>query len=60
MESAIPHHLQCPRTRHRRLADDYARPYPATLLVSKRFVIGEKENRERSTAENPPPQNAIV
>jgi catechol 2,3-dioxygenase-like lactoylglutathione lyase family enzyme len=24
------------------------------------FVIGEKENRERTRAENPPPQNAIV
>jgi hypothetical protein len=24
------------------------------------FLIGEKENRETSPAENPPPQNAIV
>jgi hypothetical protein len=24
------------------------------------FLIGEKENRERSPAENPPPQNTIV
>lgn len=29
MESAIPAHLQCPRTRHRRVADDYAPPYPS-------------------------------
>lgn len=31
MESAIPKHLECPRTRHRRAADDYAPPYPATV-----------------------------
>jgi hypothetical protein len=24
------------------------------------FLIGEKENRERGPAENPPPQNTIV
>jgi len=29
-------------------------------LVSNRFVIGEKENRKRSPAENPPLQTAIV
>ena len=29
MESAIPAHLQCPRTRHRRVADDYVPPYPS-------------------------------
>jgi aldoxime dehydratase len=29
MESAIPQHLQCPRTRHRRVGDDYAPPYPS-------------------------------
>jgi len=29
MESAIPAHLQCPRTRHRRVPDDYAPPYPS-------------------------------
>ena len=29
MESAIPSHLQCPRTRHRRVGDDYAPPYPS-------------------------------
>ncbi len=27
MESAIPTHLQCPRTRHRRVPDDYVPPY---------------------------------
>lgn len=29
MESAIPTHLQCPRTRHRRVGDDYTPPYPS-------------------------------
>ena len=29
MESAIPAHLQCPRTRQRRVADDYMPPYPS-------------------------------
>ena len=29
MESAIPEHLLCPRTRERRIPDDYAPPYPA-------------------------------
>lgn len=29
MESAIPSHLRCPRTRHRRVPDDYAPPYPS-------------------------------
>lgn len=28
-ESAIPAHLQCPRSRQRRIPDDYAPPYPA-------------------------------
>lgn len=31
MESAIPKHLQCPRTRHRRVPDDYIPPYPSTV-----------------------------
>jgi aldoxime dehydratase len=29
MESAIPSHLVCPRTRQRRVPDDYAPPYPS-------------------------------
>ena len=29
MESAIPEHLQTARTRHRRVGDDYAPPYPS-------------------------------
>lgn len=28
MESAIDGHLKCPRTRHRRVEDDYVPPYP--------------------------------
>ena len=31
MESAIPKPLQCPRTRHRRIPDDYTPPYPSTV-----------------------------
>jgi aldoxime dehydratase len=29
MESAVPLHLQCPRTRERKVGDDYAPPFPA-------------------------------
>jgi aldoxime dehydratase len=29
LESAIPAHLRCPRTRQRRVPDDYAPPYPS-------------------------------
>jgi aldoxime dehydratase len=35
MESAIPDHLQCPRTRQRRIPDDYAPPYPAAVARYK-------------------------
>jgi aldoxime dehydratase len=29
MDSAIPSHLRCPRSRHRRIPDDYVPPYPS-------------------------------
>jgi aliphatic aldoxime dehydratase len=35
MESAIPKHLECQRTRHRRVANDYIPPYPATVARYK-------------------------
>ena len=35
MESAIPKHLQCPRTRQRRVPDDYSPPYPSTVARFK-------------------------
>jgi aldoxime dehydratase len=35
MESAIPKHLECPRTRHRRIADDFTPPYPSTVARFK-------------------------
>jgi aldoxime dehydratase len=38
MESAIPSHLQCPRTRHRRVPDDYQPPFPATVARYKPSV----------------------
>ena len=40
MESAIPEHLRSARTRHRRVPDDYAPPYPS-------FVARHKPNVER-------------
>jgi aldoxime dehydratase len=35
MESAIPPHLECPRTRHRRVPDDYVPPYPSIVARYK-------------------------
>jgi aliphatic aldoxime dehydratase len=35
MESAIPAHLQTARTRHRRVPDDYAPPYPSFVARHK-------------------------
>src|SRR5260370_2189155 len=40
MESAIPKHLRSTRTRHRRVPDDYAPPYPS-------FVARHKPSVER-------------
>ncbi|MES1265192.1 MAG: phenylacetaldoxime dehydratase family protein, partial [Variovorax sp.] len=42
MESAIAEHLKCPRTRHRRIEDDYVPPYPvwsARAPASVRQVV---------------------
>ena len=38
MESAIPEHLQSVRTRHRRVPDDYAPPYPSFVARHKPSV----------------------
>src|ERR1700761_3272967 len=38
MESAIPEHLQTARTRHRRVPDDYAPPYPSFVARHKPSV----------------------
>jgi aldoxime dehydratase len=38
MESAIPAHLQTARTRHRRVGDDYAPPYPSFVARHKPAV----------------------
>jgi len=38
MESAIPQHLECPRTRHRRVPDDYTPPYPSMVARFKPSV----------------------
>jgi aldoxime dehydratase len=35
MESAIPDHLQCPRTRHKRVPDDHEPPYPSFVARFK-------------------------
>lgn len=44
MASAIPSHLQCPRSRARRIEDDYQPPYPAWTTVPdpavKQVVMG--------------------
>src|SRR5260221_7242669 len=44
MESAIPRHLQCPRTRNRRADENYAPPYPAYAArahpSTKQVVMG--------------------
>jgi aldoxime dehydratase len=34
MQSAIAKHLQCPRSQAKRVADDYAPPYPAWVARS--------------------------
>jgi aldoxime dehydratase len=38
MESAIPPHLQCPRSRPRRVPDDYVPPYPSFVARHPRTV----------------------
>jgi aldoxime dehydratase len=38
MESAIPQHLLTARTRHRRVPDDYAPPYPSFVARHKPSV----------------------
>ncbi len=38
MESAIPEHLRTARTRHRRIPDDYAPPYPSFVARHKPSV----------------------
>src|SRR5690349_7117982 len=35
MESAIPAHLETPRTRHKRVPDDYQPPYPSFVVRYK-------------------------
>lgn len=44
MESAIADHLKCPRTRHRRVEDDYTPPYPVwsarAPVAVKQVVMG--------------------
>jgi aldoxime dehydratase len=35
MESAIPHHLQTARSRHRRVGEDYSPPYPSFVARHK-------------------------
>jgi len=39
MESAIPSHLQTARSRHRRVPDDYAPPYPSFVARHKPTVV---------------------
>src|SRR6202035_5767437 len=39
MESAIPEHLQTARSRHRRVPDDYAPPYPSFVARHKPAIL---------------------
>jgi len=36
LESAIPSHLRCPRSRHRRVPDDCVPPYPSSWPATRR------------------------
>jgi hypothetical protein len=47
MESAIPEHLQTARTRHRRVGDDYAPPYPSFVARHRPSVTRVVEAAER-------------
>ena len=38
MESSIPENLRCPRTRARRVRDDYAPPYPAWVARASKSI----------------------
>ena len=40
MESAIPEHLRSARTRHRRIPDDFAPPYPSFVARQARVWSG--------------------
>ena len=60
MESAIPEHLQTARTRHRRVGDDYAPPYPSFVArhKTKRDAGGDGLFRPPDPAARPrPPRN---
>jgi len=57
MESAIPLHLETPRTRHRRVPDDYRPPYPSFVARYKPAVtrvvmayFGVQSRDERAAA----------
>ena len=39
MDSAIPLHLRTPRTRHKRVPDDYTPPYPSFVARHKPQVV---------------------
>jgi aldoxime dehydratase len=43
MESAIPEHLKSARTRHRRVPDDYAPPYPSFVARNMSAVTLKPE-----------------
>jgi aldoxime dehydratase len=59
MESAIPEHLRCPRSRHRRVPDDYEPPYPSFVarhatsvkqVVMAYFGVQTKDDRTAQAA----------
>jgi aldoxime dehydratase len=63
VESAIPSHLQCPRTRARRVGDDYEPPYPSMVARFEprvsRVVMGYFGVQYRGDAEPPAATRAL-
>jgi len=59
MDSAIPSHLRCPRTRPRRVPDDYVPPYPSFVArhaqrverVVMAYFGAQSQDRDRAALE---------
>ena len=64
MASAIPSHLQCPRSRARRVEDDYQPPYPAWTTVPdpglKQAVMGYFGVQSRGAGQAAPARAALT
>ena len=59
MDSAIPSHLRCPRSRQRRVPDDYVPPYPSFVArhaqrverVVMAYFGAQSQDRDRAALE---------